>query len=607
MSGDRVERRLAAILAVDVAGYSRLMGADEEGTLTALRAVRRELADPKIAEHRGRIVKTTGDGVLVEFASVVDAVRCAVEVQREMIARNAAVPAQRRIEFRMGINVGDIIIEDGDIFGDGVNIAARLEALAEPGGICLSAAAHEQVRDRLEIAFDDLGERQVKNIARPVRVYRVTLTHPAAAAPASPFSRNAGEGAERQRREAGEGLPLPEKPSLAVLPFQNLTGDAEQEYFVDGMVEEITTAIARLPWLFVIARNSAFTYKGKPVDVKQVARELGVRYVLEGSVRKAGNRVRITGQLIDTTTGAHIWADRFDGALDDIFELQDQVASSVAGAIEPKLRQTEIERTSRKPTGNLTAYDLYLRALAQSYRFTEESFAEAVVLARQALAIDPAYPAAAAMVGWCRGLQRIQGWGALSAEDVAEACRLARQALDVERDDADTICQAALTLCFLAGEAAMAAAALDRAVTLNPNSATTWAARGIIHALRNQPDAAIEANERALRLSPFAPNIFFYAVNIAAAHLAARRFEQAIGWADRALHDQTRLVSAMRVKVAALAHLGHLDSARAELSRVLAIDPELTITGFLRVYAQFAEPEVLELYVAGLRLAGLPE
>jgi adenylate cyclase len=589
MSEARVERRLAAILAVDVAGYSRLMGEDEEGTLAALRAVRRELVDSKIAEHRGRIVKTTGDGLLVEFASVVDAVRCAVEVQREMIARNAAAPAERRIEFRMGINVGDIIIEDGDIFGDGVNIAARLEALAEPGGICLSGAAHEQVRDRLDVAFDDLGEQQVKNITRPVRTYGVALGKSSRAAP-----------------PVAAPLPLPDKPSLAVLPFQNMTGDAEQEYFVDGMVEEITTAIARLPWLFVIARNSAFTYKGKPVDVKQVAQELGVRYVLEGSVRKAGNRVRITGQLIDTTTGAHIWADRFDGALDDIFELQDRIASSVAGAIEPKLRQSEIERASRKPTANLTAYDLYLRALAQSYRYTEEGLAEAVVLARRALAIDPSYAPAAALIGWCRALQRVQGWGALSDEDIGEACRLARQALEAERDDAETIWQAAWTLFFLAGEAALAAAALDRALALNPNAANAWSARGFIHAVRNQPEAAIEAIERARRLSPFDPLAFLYASNIAAAHLASRRFEQAIEWADRALHDQPRHVPAMRAKIVALAHLGHLDEARAELSRVFAIDPKLTIAGF-RAYVHFAAPEVLELFVTGLRLAGLPE
>jgi TolB-like protein/class 3 adenylate cyclase len=620
----RVERRLAAILAADVAGYSRLMGEDEEGTLAALRAVRREPVDPKIAEHRGRLVKTTGDGLLAEFASVVDAVRCAVEVQREMAERNVGVPVHRRIEFRMGINVGDIIIEDGDIFGDGVNIAARLEAQAEPGGICLSAAAYEQVRDRLDLAFDDLGEQQVKNITRPVRVYRIpiTLTLPTPepvlgprsartrGARAPSLSRIAREGGPRRVSDAvGEGKPalaLPDKPSLAVLPFQNLTGDAEQEYFVDGMVEEITTAIARLPWLFVIARNSAFTYKGRAVDVKQVAQELGVRYVLEGSVRKAGNRVRITGQLIDTTTGAHIWADRFDGALDDIFELQDQVASSVAGAIEPKLRLSEIERASRKPTANLTAYDLYLRALAQVHRYTEEGFAEAVVLARRALAIDPFYAPAAALAGFCRGLQRVQGWGALSAADVAEACRLARQAIEAERDDAETIWQAAYTLFLLAGEAAMAAAALDRALALNPNAAHAWMMRGNIHATRNEPEAAIDATERARRLSPFDPYSFLYAFNIAVAHLAAQRFELAIESADRAVHDQPRFVSPMRVKVAALAHLGLLDEARAELSRVLAIDPNLTIAGY-RAYAQFQAPELLELYVTGLRLAGLPE
>ena len=591
MSEGRVERRLAAILAVDVAGYSRLMGEDEEGTLAALRAVRRELGDPKITEHRGRIVKPTGDGLLVEFASVVDAVRCAVEVQREMVARNAAVPAGRRIEFRMGVNVGDIIIEDGDIFGDGVNIAARLEALAEPGGICISAAAHEQVRDKLDFSFEDMGEQQVKNIARPVRTHRIVV-----GSSAQPITAAA----------ASTEFPLPEKPSLAVLPFQNMTGDAEQEYFVDGMVEEITTAIARLPWLFVIARNSAFTYKGKPVDVKQVAQELGVRYVLEGSVRKAGNRVRITGQLIDTTTGAHIWADRFDGALDDIFELQDQVASNVASAIEPKLRQSEIERARRKPTASLTAYDLYLRALAQSYRYTEEHRAEAVVLARQALAIDPSYAPAAALVGWCRARSRAQGWGALSDQDISEACRLARQALEAERDDAETISQAAYTLFYLAGEAAMAAAALDRALALNPNAAHTWLARGNIYALRNQPEAAIEAVERARRLSPFDPYTFRFAHTIAIAHLAARRFEQAIEWADRVLHDQPRMATTMRVKVAALAHLGRLDEARTELSRLLAINPKLTIAA-LRAYAHFFSPEVLELYVTGLRLVGLPE
>ncbi len=336
-----------AILAADIAGYSRLMGADEEGTLAALKAIRREISDPKITEHRGRVVKTTGDGLLVEFPSVVDAVHCAVELQCAMALCNDGVPKERRIAFRIGINLGDVIIEDEDIYGDGVNVAARLEALAEPGGIYVSRVVHDQVRDKVDFGFEDLGEQPVKNIARPVHVYRLAI-------------------AERPMRHTP--LPLPDKPSLAVLPFQNMSGDPEQEYFADGMVEEITTAISRLPWLFVIARNSSFTYKGRAVDVKQVARELGVRYVLGGSVRKAQNRVRITGQLIDTATGAHIWADRFDGALDDIFELQDQVASNVVGAIEPKLRQSEIERAIRKPTESLDAYDFYLRALAQVYK-----------------------------------------------------------------------------------------------------------------------------------------------------------------------------------------------------------------------------------------------
>jgi adenylate cyclase len=503
-----------------------------------------------------------------------------------MVERNAGVPEGLRITFRIGVNLGDIIVEDGDIHGDGVNIAARLEGISEPGGICISEDAFRHVRGKIDAEFIDIGEQSLKNIARPLRVYRVRL----ASTPGAPTT----------------GLPLPDKPSLAVLPFQNLSGDPEQEYFADGMVEEITTAIARLPWLFVIARNSSFTYKGRAVDVKQVARELGVRYVLEGSVRKAGNRVRITGQLIDTTTGAHIWADRFDGTLDDVFDLQDQVASSVAGAIEPKLRQSEIERASRKPTANLTVYDLYLRALAQSYRYTEEALAEAVVLARQALAIDPSYAPAAALVGWCRAQQWIQGWGALSDEDIGEACHLARQALEAGRDDAETIWQAAFTLFRLAGEAALAVAALDRALALNPNAAHAWLFRGNIQALSSQPEAAIEAVERARRLSPFDPLAFLYANNVAIAHLAARRFEQAIEWADRALHDQPRLVIAMQLKVVAFAHLGRLDAARAELARVLALDPELTIAGFRR-YAHFLPSEVLALNVTGMRLAGLPE
>src|SRR5215831_16043234 len=417
-------RRLAAILAADVAGYSRLIGADEGGTLRGLKTIQTELIDPKIAAHNGRLVKTTGDGLLVEFSSVVDALRCASEIQAGMAERNAPVPQDGCIEFRMGLNVGDVVVEDGDIFGDGVNVAARLEALAAPGGICVSARVQEDAAGKLDLAFEDMGERQLKNIARAVRVYRVRdRTTPAAEPATSP-----------------KPLPLPDKPSLAVLPFQNLTGDAEQEYFVDGMVEEITTAIARLPWLFVIARNSAFTYKGKAVAVKQVAQELGVRYVLEGSVRKAGNRVRITGQLIDTTTGAHIWADRFDGALDDIFELQDQVASGVVGAIEPRLRSAEIERAIRKPTESLDAYDLYLRALAEFRKWSPEGWRDAIDLLGRALAIDPRYAPAAGLFAWCRVLQLTnRAMASHSEEDLSEGVRFARRAIEEGKEDPDAL------------------------------------------------------------------------------------------------------------------------------------------------------------------------
>ena len=468
---ERVQRRLAAILAADVAGYSRLMGEDEEGTHAALTAIRREVTDPKIKEHRGRIVKSTGDGLLVEFASIVDAVRCAVLIQREMAARNAETPGERRIEFRVGINLGDIIGDQQDIYGDGVNVAVRLEGLGAPGGICVSRVVRDQVRDKLDLALEDMGEQQVKNIVRPLRVFRILL------------------GA----RDTARGLhPSPSKPSLAVLPFENLTGEVEQDYFVDGVVEEITTAISRLPWLFVIARNSSFAYKGRAVDVRQVARELGVRYVLEGSVRKSARRVRITSQLIDTTTGAHIWADRFDGALDDILALQDQVASAVVGAIEPQLRLSEIKRVARKRVDNIDAYDLYLRALAQLHRYSREGIEAAAHLLQRALAIDPSYAPAGAMFGFCRALQTGFGRDSVSEAEIAEALDLTRRAIEGSKDDPDVLWMAGDALSILSREHSTAAVLIERALALNPNSAHAWMAKGWVACCRNQPRLAIE-------------------------------------------------------------------------------------------------------------------
>jgi adenylate cyclase len=407
-------RRLAAILAADVAGYSRLMGADEEGTLERLKALRRELLDPKIAEHHGRIVKTTGDGLLVEFASVVDAVRCAVAVQQAMPERDSGVGADNRIELRIGINLGDVIVEGDDLYGDGVNIAARIEALADAGGVFVSNTVHDHVRDRLPFVFEDLGEQQVKNIARPVRVYRVRSEspHPSPPLPGLDPGIAGEESALSARVGVAEppALPLPDKPSIAVLPFQNMSGDPEQEYFTDGMVEDIITALSRIRWLFVIARNSSFMYRGQAVDVKQVGRELGVRYVLEGSVRRAGSRVRITAQLIEAFTGAHLWADRFDGSLEDVFELQDKVAISVAGVIEPTLQAAEIRRSAERPTNDLTAYDLYLRALSSSFSWEKGGLSHALDLLRQAIERDPRYGLALVLASRCNVDLHVNGW-----------------------------------------------------------------------------------------------------------------------------------------------------------------------------------------------------
>ncbi|HEX3522951.1 MAG TPA: adenylate/guanylate cyclase domain-containing protein, partial [Stellaceae bacterium] len=492
-------RRLAAILAADVVGYSRLMGADEEGTLERLKGLRRELLDPKIAEHHGRIVKTTGDGLLVEFASVVDAVRCAVEVQQAMPERNTSVAADSRIELRIGINLGDVIVEGDDLYGDGVNVAARIEALADAGGVFVSNTVHDHVRDRLPFVFEDLGEQQVKNITRPVRVYRVRPEGPLPTPP--PL---AGEGSARSARVGAAeplALVLPDKPSIAVLPFANITGDPEQEYFADGMVDEIITALSRIRWLFVIARNSSFTYKGQAIDVKQVGRELGVRYVLEGSVRKAGDRVRITGQLIEALSGTHLWADRFDGTLEDVFDLQDKVAIRVAGVIEPALQAAETVRSASRPTADLTAYDLYLRAYAMSLSSARQ-IPEALLLSEQAIARDPRYGPALAWAAHCSYRLLLDGRSEDREAERLRSAEFARRALEVAGDDPAVLVNAADVLAYFGEDIGAILALVERALALNPNFARGWHVSSSLRVWAGQPDIAIEHAEASLRLSP---------------------------------------------------------------------------------------------------------
>jgi adenylate cyclase len=571
-------RRLAAILAADVAGYSRLMGADEEGTLERLRALRRELLDPKIAEHRGRIVKTTGDGLLVEFASVVDAVRCAVAVQQAMPERNTGVAANDRIEWRIGINLGDVIVEDDDLYGDGVNIAARVEALADAGGVFVSNTVHDHVRDRLPFVFEDLGEQQVKNIARPVRIYRVRDSK-TPSAPAPP------------------ALPLPDKPSIAVLPFANLSGDPEQEYFADGMVEEIVTALSRIRWLFVIARNSTFTYKGQALDVKQVGRELGVRYVLEGSVRRAASRVRITAQLIDAASGVHLWADRFDGSLEDVFDLQDKVASSVAGVIEPALQAAEMRRSAARPTTDLSAYDLYLRALAALFPIAKERVIKALRLLDQAIARDQHYGPALTWAALCQMQLVNNGWADEPETTRGRAMDFARGALQAAENDPVILANAAFVLAYFGEDIGAMIGLVDRALALNPSFARGWYLSGALRIFAGEHDLAIEHIETSLRLSP-RERLGLPLSLKGMANFFKRRFDEATSNLLSAIQDDPGFAPSYRFLAACYVRMGQLDEARAIVARLRDITP-LVVPSEM----PFRNPEDRELYLSGLHLA----
>ena len=586
------KRRLAAIFAADVEGYSRLMGADEVATLDALTA-RREILDGLIATHGGRIANTAGDSVLAEFGSAVDAVRCAMEAQGALGKANSGLPENRQINFRIGVHVGDVMVRAGDLFGDGVNIAARLQTLAKAGGLCVSGVTYDQVRKILPLSFTDLGSQTVKNIEEPIRAYEV---------------RPQGEATPSALQEVsslGDGTSpaLPDKPSIAVLPFQNMSGDPGQEYFADGMVEDIITALSRFKWLFVIARNSSFTFKGRAVDIKEVGRRLGVRYVLEGSVRKAAGKVRITGQLIDAVTGAHLWADRFERDLTDIFALQDEVTVAVVSAVQPKMLQTEIAMATRRRPENLTAYDFYLRATQQPYLRTREGIAEAIRLAHRALELDPRFGSAAALAGLTHAINVNLGYANDPQFDRKEAVRLVRLALSVDDSDPETLATASLTSAFMVRDSEAEIEMADRAVALNQNSFHAWNCRGWAYNYAALPEEAIRSFERAIRMSPVDPRQHTTLTGIGVALIELRRFDEAIVAGKKAQRQNPSFSGAYRCLAPAFAHLGRDAEAHEAAARLLEVDPSFTISAWIARGGQ----SNAKLLIEGLRKAGLPE
>jgi adenylate cyclase len=590
-------RKLAAILVSDVVGFSRLAGADEDRILARLRTLRSDLIDPTIAVHKGRVVKRTGDGSVVEFRSVVDAVRCAIEVQNAMLERNAGVPQDRRIEFRIGIHLGDVVEEsDGDLMGDGVNIAARLEGVAAPGAICLSEDAYRQVKARLDFEVSDLGNTHLKNIAEPIRIYSLQVGAAAKQKPAP----------QAEPVPPGPASPLPDKPSIAVLPFTNMSGDPEQEYFVDGMVEDIITALSRFNQLFVIARNSTFTYKGRAVDVRQVARELGVRYVLEGSVRKSGNRLRITGQLIDAATGAHLWADKFDGGLEDVFDLQDKITANVVSAIEPTMRKAEIERARRKPVENLDAYDLYLRALPHVYAMLPDENLAGLNLLNQAIDLEPAYAPALAHAAWALEQRLTRGWPAAGPNDAATAVALARRAAAAGSDDAVALVLAGFVLVMVARDYGAGLDTVRRAVARNPGSGFANFLAGTALVFGGDPERALPLLERATALGPLDPAYYMYLMVTGWAHLASGRPAKGLELIERSAALNPDWDSVYWVLIPALVQLDRLPEAKAALAKLLSLSPGITVSA-LRNRLPLKDTASLNMVLDGLRNAGLPE
>jgi len=575
----RVQRRLAAILAADVVGYSALMQRAEEATYAEFERLKRDLIAPSLSRHDGRLIKTTGDGALAEFASPLAAVRCATEIQGHLAEGSGP------FKLRIGLNLGDVIVgQDGDLYGDGINIAVRLEGIADPGGILMSEKVHSEVEGKLDVGFEDRGEQQLKNIAKPVRAYAV---------------RAEANSALTERLSAAP--PLPDKPSIAVLPFENMSGDPEQEYFADGMVEEIITALSRFKSLFVIARNSSFTFKGRAVDIKEVGRTLGVRYVLEGSVRKAAGKVRISGQLIDAVSGAHLWADRFEGDLSDVFALQDEVTANVVPAIQPKLLQTEIDLAARR-SNDFSAYDLCLRA-QHLQSWTRDGSAESLRLASRALEIDPRSSFAATLAGECHLRNVRLGWAADPKSEIAEGMRLLRLALSIDRNATLALSLLGNAIASFSDDYDTAREMVDRAVALNPNSSRIWELRGFAYLAAGEPEEAIRSFERRIRLSPFDPLLFSTLAGMSVALIGLRRFDEAISVAKKAVRQNPLYPFAYRCLASALAHLGHEAEARVAVAGLLELEPDFRISERVT----YRDLSRLQLYIDGLRKAGLPD
>jgi adenylate cyclase len=575
------------------------MGRDESSTVARLLEHLNQRLAPAATRRGGRVIRLMGDGSLIEFASAVDALAAAINFQQIMIEANRDQPDDTAIVFRIGLHLGDVLVEGDDIYGDAVNVAARLEAEAPPGGILVSRAVREAVTGRLKVSLHALGELALKNIERPIRAFRAEWSAEDWPAPSIALQ------AEASPKELAPALALPDKPSIAVLPFQNMSGDPEQEYFADGMVEDIITALSRIKSLFVIARHSSFSYKGKSPDIRQVGHELGVRYVLEGSVRRAGNRVRITGQLVEAETGAHLWADKFDSQLEDVFDLQDQVTIAVASAIEPSVTQAEIRRAGRKPTENLQAYDWLLRAIGTQQLRSQEHVEQAMSMARRAIELDPNLALAYAyLASWIQRQIRY-GWKQDEVAETAEGVRFAHKAVLLEPADPLVLTESAFALAHLNYDVATAIPWLNRAIALNPNSAHAYGRGAVIRNFAGDYETAAEHAVRALRLSPFDTLTYAFTKARGDSHLFRRQFPDAVEWLRRAAQENPIHSPTFLHLSSALARLGRMDEARAALAHVMGQRPTSSVT-WLRQRRRYPE-EDFEYMLAGARLAGLPE